>query len=519
MDSGAAAEIGKPAEAANRLAAPFYTDEQRWFQGIVQASAEGIWIVDTNRITQFLNPRMLEILGYDGEEVVGRPSLDFFHPDDRERAVQGFKQRKLHPEDTGAREYRIVRKDGTEVWLSLKGSALYDSAGSVSSIVVMCTDVTQRRRADERIRELNAELTRKVAELETLLSVVPVGIAFSHDLECLTCTLNPEAQRLHSVDASVNASKTGPDADELPFRIFQNGIEVPGEQLPLQIAARGGEVHDAEYEVAYNDGRSIEILCSSRPMRDSEGNLLGGVAVLLDISERKRAETALRRANAALEQFAYAAAHDLQEPVRNVILYTQLLEKLYKDKLDIQAQRIMKVTVESSQRLKNLIGDLLSYTRIAMGEQSPTHAESDANVVLREVIANLHAMIESAQAHVSYDDLPAVSVHHGQLVQLFQNFVSNSIKYRGPDCPRVHVSAQRQGRMCTFSVADNGQGIPPEHQQGIFRIFKRLHGRDVPGNGIGLALCERIVTFYGGRIWVESEAGHGATFYFTLPVA
>ncbi|HYO83480.1 MAG TPA: ATP-binding protein, partial [Bryobacteraceae bacterium] len=350
-----------------------------------------------------------------------------------------------------------------------------------------------------------------------LLSVLPVGIAFSYDLECRTVILNPAAEQILGVDGSLNPSKSGPDAELLPYRVLQGGSELPPDELPLQRAARTGEsVRGSEYEIVREDGRVFPVICWASPLLDQDGRPRGSVAALLDISERKSMENALRRANAALEQFAYAAAHDLQEPVRNLAVYTQLLARNYAGRLDRQADEFMQLTVEGARRMQNLIQDLLSYTR-ATDEREGSGAEADAAAAFEEVIQNLRTAIEVSHAQVTYDSLPEVGVHHTHLVQLLQNLVSNALKYRGTDIPRVHVSAQRQGCDWMFVVRDNGPGISSEHHQRIFRVFKRLHGRDVPGNGIGLAICERIVTHYGGRIWVESEPGYGAAFHFTVP--
>jgi light-regulated signal transduction histidine kinase (bacteriophytochrome) len=201
-----------------------------------------------------------------------------------------------------------------------------------------------------------------------------------------------------------------------------------------------------------------------------------------------------------------------------VTLYTQYLARQYRGKLDPQADEFIKLTVDGARRLQNLIQDLLSYTK-AIDEPDEAGAGSDAEVAMEEVLQNLRTAVELANAEVFYRDLPRVGVRHCQVVQLLQNFVTNALKYRSREAPQIHISAERQGAAWLFTVRDNGMGIAPEHHERIFRVFKRLHGREIPGTGIGLAVCERIVTHYGGRIWVESEAGHGATFYFTLPSA
>jgi light-regulated signal transduction histidine kinase (bacteriophytochrome) len=239
---------------------------------------------------------------------------------------------------------------------------------------------------------------------------------------------------------------------------------------------------------------------------------------MIDISERKAMETALRRANAALEQFAYAAAHDLQEPVRNVAIYTQFLERSYRGKFDDEADVFLDFIVTGARRIQNLIGDLLSYTS-ATDDFDAANASTDATVAMNEVVQNLHVAIADSHATVRFANLPSVRMRQGHVVQILQNLISNAIKYRGSEDPLIRVTAQKMGRYWLFAVEDNGQGIAPEHHERIFRVFKRLHGQDIPGTGIGLAICERIVTHYGGRIWVESEECKGSAFCFTIPAA
>ena len=494
-------------------------DSEERYRSIVEAAAEGIWIIDTSGRTAFVNRRMAELLGCAEEEVIGRSCFDYLHPDEQERAREGFQRRKREG-DLEAREYRFVRSDGGIVWLSFVGSPMYDGNGSMTGVLAMCTDTTGRHAAEQRIHELNAELMAKVGELETLLNVIPVGIAFTYDPDCRTVRLNPAGERLFGMAGSHtgrNASLTGPEAASLPYRMTRDGHEIPADDLPLQTTVRTGEaLREVEFEIVRQDGEVIDAVGWTSPLVAASGDRVGAVAAYLDLSERKRMEKALRRANAALEQFAYAAAHDLQEPVRNVSLYTQLIARRYDGKLDPRADDYMRITVEGARRMQNLIQDLLSYTR-ATSARDEAGAYSEAGVAMEEVLGNLRTAIETAQARIAYEGLPLVGVRYSELVQLLQNLVSNALKYRGAEPPLVHVSAQEHGKQWVFTVRDNGQGIAPDYHERIFRIFKRLHGRDVPGTGIGLAICERIVTHYGGRIWVESEVGKGAAFHFTLP--
>ena len=241
------------------------------------------------------------------------------------------------------------------------------------------------------------------------------------------------------------------------------------------------------------------------------------VSALKEIEARLRhSKDELERSNKELEQFAYVASHDLQEPLRMVASYTQLLERRYKDQLDDTAREFIAFAVDGANRMQRLINDLLAYSRIQTRGGEPQLV--DLNHVLGQARANLSAAIEEGGALVTNDELPTVTADPAQMVSVFQNLVGNAIKFHGAEPPHVHVSAREIGSEVEVSVRDNGIGIRKEHQERIFVIFQRLHNRtDYPGTGVGLALCKRIVERHGGRIWVESEEGRGATFAFTLP--
>ncbi|MEO5950895.1 MAG: ATP-binding protein, partial [Chloroflexia bacterium] len=227
----------------------------------------------------------------------------------------------------------------------------------------------------------------------------------------------------------------------------------------------------------------------------------------------------LSRANADLEQFAYSASHDLQEPLRMVSAFSELLRRQYGSQLTGEGIEYIGYLVEGATRMEQLLGDLRAYTQASTFAQGLTE-DVDANEALSHALGNLKSAIEGCDAKVTHEVLPKVSIHQFQLEQLFQNLIGNAIRYRSEAVPEVHIFAERSGDMWTFAARDNGMGINPKYKEQIFGIFKRLHSKaELPGTGMGLAICERIVQRAGGRIWVESELGRGSTFFFTLPAA
>jgi signal transduction histidine kinase len=254
----------------------------------------------------------------------------------------------------------------------------------------------------------------------------------------------------------------------------------------------------------------IGIIWSRARIRQSEQERMHAVKELEQTAEE------LERSNAELQQFAYAASHDLQEPLRSVAGFVALLEKRYKGKLDSNADDFIRYTVNGVRRMRMIIKDLLEYSRVGTnaGEFKPL----DTSSVVGKAISNLQAAIKDSGAMVTHDDLPDVIADEPQLVRLFQNLIGNAIKFKGKDSPKVHIAAFKKDNEWVFSVKDNGIGIDPEHAQRIFVIFQRLHTiEEYPGTGIGLAICKKIAERHGGNIWVESEPGKGSTFFFTLP--
>lgn len=246
---------------------------------------------------------------------------------------------------------------------------------------------------------------------------------------------------------------------------------------------------------------------------------------LIDVTERKQMEQRLQqmtdemqRSNTELEQFAYVISHDLQEPLRMVSSYTQLLAKRYSNKLDADADEFIAYAVDGAKRMQTLLHDLLDYSRV--GTRGKPFSLVNCEHIVEQAMANLKIAIEECGASVSYDVLPTIMGDEGQLARLFQNLIGNAIKFRREEAPQVNISAQRRNNTVTFSVKDNGIGIDPQHSQSIFEIFRRLHtSEEFQGTGMGLAICKKIVERHGGHISVQSQPGQGSTFYFSVDMA
>ena len=311
----------------------------------------------------------------------------------------------------------------------------------------------------------------------------------------------------------------------------------------LALAGRGG-IQDQEMEFRLKDGRAVPMSLAGSAMRDKEGQITGLVLVARDQRERlqllqdaarvyaardkaqelgeaydqlESQRIELERSNAELQQFAYVASHDLQEPLRMITSYLQLLQRRYEDDLDSQAHEFIGFAVDGARRMRALILALLDYSRVDTHARS--HEPTDLNKVVAQATGNLREATRESGAGITFDPLPTVAADEAQLVQLFQNLLGNAIKFRRDVAPEIHISASRDDDRWVIAHRDNGIGISEEYRARIFDIFQRLHTRDeYPGTGIGLAICKKIVELHGGEIWVESEDGAGTTFLFSFPV-
>ena len=396
------------------------------------------------------------------------------------------------------------RKDGSEVQVSLSVSPLRDESGRIVGASSIAHDITERVAAEQALREQKYAFDQH-ADLST--TDVDGRITYANDRFC-------------SISKYSREELMGQN-----HRIVNSGLHPKEFFRQLWDTIGRGEVWHGEIRNRAKDGALYWSHTTIVPFLYADGTPRQYMAIRANITERKLAEERLAgkirelaRSNAELEQFAYVASHDLQEPLRMVANYTQLLAERYRGKLDEQADKYIHYAIDGATRMQAMIQDLLTYSRA--GRQGNNIHNIDVNTAVQAALENLEPVIRESGAAVKYDRLPTVEANAIQITQLFQNLIGNAIKFRGKLPPVVQIAAEQNGDEWVFSVADNGIGIAAEHSQIIFAIFQRLHTRnEYSGNGIGLAICKKIVERHGGRIWVESKEGQGATFKFTLPAA
>ncbi|MGA2516719.1 MAG: PAS domain S-box protein [Thermodesulfobacteriota bacterium] len=507
---GAIRSLQKEISERRRVEGALRESEER-YRTILEDTQEGYFELDLAGNLTFFNDEVCRRLGYPREELIGMNYRQYFaDPEAAKQAAQAYNKLYRTGEPIRGLDREVIRKNGTRLIHEVSVSLIRDSEGKPIGFRGTSRDITQRKRMEEALRESEEKYRTILENIEDgyYESDLKGNLTFFNDSVCRIWQYSKE-ELLGLNNRQYMDQENARKAFQAYHNVYQSG--------------EPGRVCD--YEIIRKDGtrRCIEASISLR--KDSSGKPIGFRGIVRDVTERRQAEEVLRvkteelaRSNRDLEQFAYVASHDLQEPLRMVTSYVQLLARRYNGKLDSEADEFINFAMDGSIRMRKLINDLLTYSRVKTKGKAlePTDCES----VLSQSLDNLKVAIEENGALVTHDSLPTVMADNPQLVELFQNLIGNAIKFRGSEPPRIHVSAGRNGKGWIFSVRDNGIGIAPEYSKRIFIIFQRLHSREkYAGTGIGLAICQKIVERHGGRIWVESEAGKGATFYFTLPAS
>jgi PAS domain S-box-containing protein len=447
--------------------------------------------------------------GYQADEIIGRSFSCFYPEEDIDEGIPEEDLQAAAKNGRAAMERWRVRKDGSRFWATLVMSAAHDSSGALLGFAAISRDVSERKNAENHLAKL-------ADRYRGLLDGAPDAMVISGS-----------DGRILLVNAETEKS----------FGYLREELVGQSVEVLVPERFRGSHPEHRRGYVAHPSRRSmgggiellgmrkdatefpVEIMLS--PLESPEGLLV--TAAIRDISERKIFEEQLvktvrelQRSNDELEHFAYIASHDLQEPLRMVASYTQLLAKRYKGRLDSDADEFIAYAVDGSNRMQGMIQGLLAYSRA--GANGTTHCVVSSENALQEALENLAATLEESGAFVTHDSLPNITTDNTQLVQILQNLIGNAIKYHGTETPHVHISATNNlADEWIFSVRDNGMGIDPQYFERIFVLFQRLHTQnEFEGTGIGLAICKKMLERLGGRIWVESQPQKGSTFFFSL---
>jgi PAS domain S-box-containing protein len=479
------------------------------------AAEQAIIAVKADGTIERVNRRAGEMFGYSREELRGR-DLDLLLPERLRAAHAGH--RAAYFADPRVRSVDIdlagLRKDGMEFPIEIGLGFVETQAGTLALALV--SDVTEQRHVEEQLVRAQADIRDRDAQLHAYLeaaSQAVVAVGSDGKIQLVN-------QRTESMFGYTREELLGQSLELL----------LPEAHRATHVGHRSGSFAEPrvrsmgagmDLSGRRKDGSEFAVEIGLGYAQTSEGALERGLVI--DIAERRieselaRVNQELSRSNAELAQFAYVASHDLQEPLRMITGYLQLLERRYKSQLNEEATEFIGYAVDGALRMKSLIQDLLRLSRA--GSQSMNFREVETAALFDAACSNLKVAIEESGAQITADPLPRIVADSGLLTQVFQNLIANALKFHAESSsPHIHVSAQEQNGAWEFSVRDNGIGIELQHFERIFRIFERLHGADqYGGSGVGLAITQRIVERHAGRIWVESKSGQGSTFFFSIP--
>ncbi len=480
------------------------------YRGLLEAAPDAMVVVNQGGEIVLLNVQAEKQFGYRRDELVGQKVKNIIPEGFAERLVaDGLRSAEdaLAQQIGTGIELTGRRKNGSEFPIEIMLSPLESTEGILVTAAIR--DISVRKDAEKHLAQMEGRY-------RGLLEAAPDAMVVVNQAgEIVLLNVQAEKQFGYRRDELVGQKVKNIIPEGFAERLLADALRSAEDALAQQIGT-GIELNGRRKD---GSGFPIEIMLS--PLESSEGILV--TAAVRDITKRKRAEAhllqkveELNRSNEELEQFAYIASHDLQEPLRMVASYTQLLSRRYKGKLDSDADEFISFAVDGASRMERLIKDLLAYSRV--GTETKDLLDTSSEEALQQALINLRGAVEESGAQVTHDPLPIVVADEMQLIQLFQNLVGNAIKYQNPGIPRVHISAARDSeKRWKFSVQDNGLGIDSQYFEKIFGMFQRLHKREeFEGTGVGLAICKKIVERHGGSISVESQLGHGSTFCFAL---
>ncbi len=465
----------------------------------VKHSPAAVAMFDTNMCYLVASDRWFEDYKLEVQDIIGRSHYEVF-PDIPDRWKEEH-QRCLRGASVHGDEDCFPRADGTLDWVRREIHPWRTHEGKIGGIIIFNEVITARKKVEEALRESEARFR--------LLAESASDLVCLHEPDGRYAYVSPSAKRLLGYEPE---DLLGRD----PYELFHpDDIDRIREESHEKVL-RGDAPLTIRYRLRCRTGEYRWLETKTTPITDDAGTIVKLQTASRDVTANELTRQALERSNRDLQEFAYVASHDLQEPLRMVASYLQLLEARHREKLDEEAKEFIAYAVDGAQRMKQLINDLLAYARVTTRSQPLKPIDSEA--VLQKALANLALNIEETSAIIEHEPLPMVPADEVQLLQLFQNLIGNALKFRKENAPRIRISAVEEGEAWRFSVEDNGIGIDPAYTERIFTIFQRLNGREeYPGTGIGLAVCRRIVERHGGRIWVESDGSTGSVFHFALP--
>lgn len=477
-----------------------------------------IIFLDTDGIIKNWNKGAERIKGYSSDEIIGRHIRVFYPEKDCDR---GLPDKLLHEAINKGRtstEGWRIRKDGTRFWASIVITALHDDDGKHIGFTKITRDLTKQKESQlkleqfaKRLAQKNEELRRSEERYHKMVEEVVDYAIFSLSKDGIVKNWNQGAERIkgYSEDEIVGRN----------FRIFYTDEDLR-KNLPkknLINAAKHGKITTEGWRVR-KDGSTFWASVVITALHDHEGNVIGFSKITKDLTDRKLIDDVrqLAQKNKELEQLVYITSHDLQEPLSSIKGFANILEHQYQGQLDDDADKYLHYMTESCTRMSNLIKSLLDYSLIGRERKLE---KIDCNELVDTVVTDLSESIKAHQAKITIDDLPVLNANSVELELLFQNLIANAIKFRRKDVsPNITVKAKKYDDKWEFSVSDNGIGIDEKYREKIFNIFQRLHTRsEFEGTGIGLSHCKKIVSLYGGEIWVDSHPNQGSTFHFTIP--
>jgi PAS domain S-box-containing protein len=534
------------------------TDRKQWEEALIESedryrflyehNPSMYFTVDCEAVILSVNQFGAEQLGFTVPELVGQSVLKVFHEEDKKAAILNIRRCIKNIGQLFRWELRKVRRDGSMIWVKETARAVKETDGKIT-VLIVCEDITELKDLENILIETQDTLELKVQERTKELSRCNIRLESDiNEIKRIERALRESEEKFRAL------AENSPDVisrldKELRYKYVNHGSNTLGlssENLigkkieditPLNGIAKiwmknarkvlkTGEIQEMEYE--FHSIHGLKFFHSYMVPEYADGEIESLLVISHDVTQRRQLEEELketvkelRHSNEELQQFAYVASHDLQEPLRTITSFTQLIERRYKDKLDSDADEFIEYIVDAAKRMQTLINDLLNYSRVATKKKG--FELTDMGDVLKSALNNLNTAIYENNAEITYENLPKIMAEPGQMIQLFQNLIGNAIKFRKPEVPpkiNIKVCKDKNKEEYVFSIQDNGIGMEQQYAERIFTIFQRLHTKEeYEGTGIGLAISKKVVELHGGRIWVESKPGRGSTFYFTIPTA